>query len=92
MVAVEFQTSEKTYQSYWLEARHVGGLSSLPSKDTAIHRLAAGLARLAAFEFPARLDETTRAYFKRMADRHVGSLTYPAASCIVPLYRKDSME
>jgi acetylornithine deacetylase/succinyl-diaminopimelate desuccinylase-like protein len=29
---MDFQTSEKVYQSYWLEVRNPGGHSSLPSK------------------------------------------------------------
>jgi acetylornithine deacetylase/succinyl-diaminopimelate desuccinylase-like protein len=74
LFAMEFQTSEKLYQSYWLEVRHPGGLSSLPPKDTAIYRLAAGLTRLAQSEFPARLNETTRAYFERMASLKEGQL------------------
>jgi acetylornithine deacetylase/succinyl-diaminopimelate desuccinylase-like protein len=44
-----------------------GGHSSLPSKDNAIYHLAAGLERLADFEFPMRLNETTRAYFAGLA-------------------------
>ncbi len=74
LVAMEFQASEKLYQSYWLQVRHPGGLSSLPPKDTAIYRLAAGLTRLAQLEFPARLNETTRAYFERMASLQDGQL------------------
>ena len=63
----DFQTCEKVYQSFWLEVHNSGGHSSLPTKDNAIYRLAEGLTRLAKFEFPAHLNETTRAYFERTA-------------------------
>ncbi len=36
-------------------------------KDNAIYRLAQGLARLADFDFPVSLNETTRGYFERTA-------------------------
>ena len=56
-----FQTSEKVSMSYRLEVKNAGGHSSLPAKDNAIYRLADGLARLARFDFPFQLNETTRA-------------------------------
>ena len=62
------QTSEKVSQSFQLEVRNPGGHSSLPSKDNAIYHLADGLAKLARFDFPVQLNETTREYFRRSAD------------------------
>jgi acetylornithine deacetylase/succinyl-diaminopimelate desuccinylase-like protein len=50
-----------------LEVHNPGGHSSLPVKDNAIYHLAAALRLLAAYEFPARLNEVTRAYFERAA-------------------------
>ena len=64
----EVQASEKVYQDFHLEVTNPGGHSSLPTKDNAIYRLAAGLAKLAAYEFPVELNEVTRAYFARSAD------------------------
>ena len=61
------QTSEKNYVDFQLEVKSNGGHSSRPSKDNAIYRLAAGLERLAAFDFPVELNETTRAFFERTA-------------------------
>ena len=61
------QTTEKVSLSYQLEVRDRGGHSSVPRKDNAIYRLADGLAKLSKFSFPVRLNETTRAYFERMA-------------------------
>lgn len=66
------QASEKVYQSFLLEVRNKGGHSSLPSKDNAIYTLAAGLERLAQFDFPVDLNEVTRAYFARMAQIETG--------------------
>lgn len=67
LTAFQVQTAEKVYASFTLTVKNAGGHSSLPTKDNAIYRLAAGLRRLAAFEFPVRLNDTTRAYFERMA-------------------------
>jgi acetylornithine deacetylase/succinyl-diaminopimelate desuccinylase-like protein len=69
---LEFQTAEKTYVGIDLEVANPGGHGSIPVKDNAIYRLAAGLERLAAFDFPIRLNETTRAYFARSAAQESG--------------------
>ncbi len=61
------QTSEKVSLTYQLDVRNRGGHSSVPSRDNAIYHLAEGLVRLSKFSFPLKLNETTRAYFKRMA-------------------------
>jgi acetylornithine deacetylase/succinyl-diaminopimelate desuccinylase-like protein len=61
------QASEKVYQDFRLEVTNAGGHSSLPVRDNAIYRLAAGLARLAAFDFPIELNEVTRTFFERSA-------------------------
>jgi acetylornithine deacetylase/succinyl-diaminopimelate desuccinylase-like protein len=61
------QTSEKTYTNFRLEVTNPGGHSSLPRKDNAIYRLADGLARLAKYDFPVTLNETTRTWFERGA-------------------------
>jgi len=66
-LATSLQTSEKVSVSYRLEVKNPGGHSSLPSKDNAIYRMADGLARLARFDFPFKLNETTRGYFERTA-------------------------
>jgi acetylornithine deacetylase/succinyl-diaminopimelate desuccinylase-like protein len=55
--------------------RNKGGHSSLPEKDNAIYRLAAGLSRLAAFEFPPQLNDITRAYFTRAAPAQLDAQT-----------------
>ena len=63
----EIQASEKVYQDFRLEVKNAGGHSSLPIKDNAIYHLSAGLARLAAFDFPVAFNEITRTYFERSA-------------------------
>jgi acetylornithine deacetylase/succinyl-diaminopimelate desuccinylase-like protein len=73
-IANELQTGEKVYLSFVLDTKNKGGHSSLPVKDNAIYHLAEGLSRLAAFEFPVRLNDTTRAFFERMAGVEIGAV------------------
>jgi len=61
------QTSEKNYVDFRLEVKSNGGHSSRPVKDNAIYHLSQGLSRLAGFDFPVSLNETTRGYFERTA-------------------------
>lgn len=65
-VTMAIQTSEKIYVSFKLEVKNKGGHSSLPVKDNAIYVLASGLTRLAKYDFPVRLNETTRKYFENV--------------------------
>jgi acetylornithine deacetylase/succinyl-diaminopimelate desuccinylase-like protein len=69
---MEIQTSEKTYVSFQLEVKNRGGHSSIPIKDNAIYRLSAGLNRLAQYDFPVRLNETTRTFFEKTASIEAG--------------------
>jgi acetylornithine deacetylase/succinyl-diaminopimelate desuccinylase-like protein len=62
------QTTEKVSVSFQLEVKDRGGHSSVPRKDNAIYRLAEGLVKLSKFSFPMHLNETTRAYFERVAE------------------------
>jgi acetylornithine deacetylase/succinyl-diaminopimelate desuccinylase-like protein len=66
-VVVSLQTSEKVPANFVLEVRNKGGHSALPTKDNAIYHLAEGLTRLSKFDFPVKLNDTTRAWFERMA-------------------------
>jgi acetylornithine deacetylase/succinyl-diaminopimelate desuccinylase-like protein len=61
------QTSEKKYVTYNLEVKNNGGHSSVPVKENAIYTLAAGLLRLSDYDFPVRLNETTRSFFQKIA-------------------------
>jgi acetylornithine deacetylase/succinyl-diaminopimelate desuccinylase-like protein len=71
-IVMTIQTSEKIYSDYRLEVRNKGGHSSLPVKENAIYRLSEALTRLAKFEFPINLNETTRMYFERSALQETG--------------------
>jgi acetylornithine deacetylase/succinyl-diaminopimelate desuccinylase-like protein len=62
------QTAEKISVRFQLEVTNRGGHSSIPVPDNAIYRLAEGLLRLSKFTFPFRINETTRAFFGRVAD------------------------
>jgi acetylornithine deacetylase/succinyl-diaminopimelate desuccinylase-like protein len=66
------QTTEKLYQTFFLEVKDSGGHSSQPRSENAIYTLAAGLEKLAAFAFPVELNPTTRLYFERMASIEKG--------------------
>jgi len=61
------QTSEKVFVDYSLEVKNSGGHSSVPSKDNAIYHLAGGLSRLAQFDFPIKLNETTSTWLEEAA-------------------------
>jgi acetylornithine deacetylase/succinyl-diaminopimelate desuccinylase-like protein len=62
------QLAEKVYQTYLLEVTDRGGHSAAPRRDNPIYRLSEALQRLAAFDFPPRLNLVTRGFFERMAD------------------------
>jgi acetylornithine deacetylase/succinyl-diaminopimelate desuccinylase-like protein len=73
-MAMEIQTSEKIYASFDVTARNKGGHSSLPVKNNAIYELSAGLIRISHFDFPVRLNETTRNYFEQTASKETGQV------------------
>ena len=73
-VANVVEAAQKIYHSVSLEVRNPGGHSSLPRKDNAIYRHAAGLTRLAAWEFPVQLNEVTRGYFAALASTETGQI------------------
>jgi acetylornithine deacetylase/succinyl-diaminopimelate desuccinylase-like protein len=60
------QVGEKHFANYRLEVRNPGGHSSMPVKENAIYRLAAALQRVAAYEFPFRVNEVTRKYLEAL--------------------------
>ncbi|MEO8672392.1 MAG: M20/M25/M40 family metallo-hydrolase [Tahibacter sp.] len=67
-VALQIQAGEKVYQDFRLEITNPGGHSSRPVKDNAIVQLSGALARVGAYQFPIRLNPTTRAYFEKQAE------------------------
>ena len=65
---VSVGTSEKVGRGTRLIARGTSGHASRPLPDNAIVHLAAAVAKFGSWQYPMRLNETTRAYFKLMAD------------------------
>ncbi|MFT4076027.1 MAG: M20/M25/M40 family metallo-hydrolase [Asticcacaulis sp.] len=68
MTAFGVQAAEKVFQNYQIETTNPGGHSSQPVPQNAIYDMAADLTKLSALEFPVEFNETTRAYFTKMAD------------------------
>lgn len=60
------QVGEKVYQDYRLTATNPGGHSSQPVPENAIYAMSAALQKIADHEFPAELNETTRATFTKV--------------------------
>ena len=73
-VTLYVQTSEKIYASFMVEARDKGGHSSVPTRENAIYRLADGLIRIADYDFPVRLNETTRIILEEASEQETGQL------------------
>lgn len=65
VVIQTMHVGEKTVQNYRIETTNPGGHSSVPVPDNAIYELAGALQKIAAFEFPVQLNDTTRTYFAR---------------------------
>lgn len=66
-VMMGVQAGEKTSQNFRLEVTNPGGHSSRPVKNNAIYHLAGALTRIEHYDFPLKLNDTTRTYFSRMA-------------------------
>jgi len=73
-LALSVQAAEKHPQSYRLEVTNPGGHSSRPVPDNAIYRLAAGLLKISAYQFPFQASNITRAYFGKMAPQVGGDM------------------
>jgi acetylornithine deacetylase/succinyl-diaminopimelate desuccinylase-like protein len=71
-LAMEVDAAEKLYADYTLTVTNHGGHSSLPVPDNAIYHLAEGLSRLAHYQFPLELNETTRAYYEQTSKTESG--------------------
>ena len=68
------QISEKGIFYLTMEVKNPGGHSSQPTKNNAIYRLAEGLVKLQAYDFPAQLSGTTKSYFYTMSSVESGQL------------------
>ena len=65
---VKIATTEKFPMRVRLVARGTAGHGSVPRLDNAVAALARAVARLATWQSPLRLNETTEAYFYRLAE------------------------
>ncbi len=63
-VVYSLQAAEKTYMDFEVTTTNPGGHSSRPGPTNAIYDLARIIDRLAAFRFPQKQNEITRAYFE----------------------------
>jgi acetylornithine deacetylase/succinyl-diaminopimelate desuccinylase-like protein len=66
VVQMTMHVGEKAVQNYRIETTNPGGHSSVPVPDNAIYELADALRKIAAYEFPVMLSDTTRAYFAKL--------------------------
>jgi acetylornithine deacetylase/succinyl-diaminopimelate desuccinylase-like protein len=64
---VSVQTTEKLPFGVRLVASGVAGHGSVPLRTNAVVKIAQAVARIAAYQPPMRLNDTTRAYFERLA-------------------------
>lgn len=64
----EVQTAEKTPRRINLRATGTSGHGSIPLQDNPVGTLARAVGRLFDHEMPARLNSTTREYFRRLAE------------------------
>jgi acetylornithine deacetylase/succinyl-diaminopimelate desuccinylase-like protein len=67
VVSVKIETTEKIPRGVKLVARGTSGHGSRPRTDNAVTRIGAAVAKLGAWQTPMRLNDTTRAYFERLA-------------------------
>lgn len=67
VVTMQFQTTEKIPESVRLVVNGTSGHASVPRLDNAVAHLAAAVAKIASWQTPMRLNDTTRTYFEKLA-------------------------
>ena len=68
-IRFEIQTAEKTPRRIDLKAKGTSGHGSIPLLDNPVAALARAVGRLSEYETDVHLNETTREYFRRLAER-----------------------
>ena len=63
VIGQSVQVGEKTFANFRLETRNPGGHSSAPVPDNAIYELSRALTKVADYEFPVEMTDTTRRFF-----------------------------
>lgn len=86
---VGIQTTEKTPRRAKLIARGTAGHGSMPRTDNAVTMLAEAVAKAGNWETPVRLNETTRAYFRRMAELTDGETSWRYANIENPEHQAE---
>jgi acetylornithine deacetylase/succinyl-diaminopimelate desuccinylase-like protein len=64
---VNIQTTEKVPRRFRLVAQGTSGHGSIPRLDNPLTHLSAAVAKAGTWQMPTRLNETTRAYFEKLA-------------------------
>jgi len=67
LTSVAIQTTEKVPRRFRLVATGTSGHGSVPRVDNPLVHLSAAIAKVGAWETPMRLNETTKAYFGKLA-------------------------
>jgi acetylornithine deacetylase/succinyl-diaminopimelate desuccinylase-like protein len=80
----QIQTAEKIPRAIQLTATGVAGHGSVPLESNPIVRLSVAVARVAAWEPPIRLNETTATYFRRLAQISTGEQAARYAAVLDP--------
>lgn len=86
------QVGEKIYQDYRLVVTNPGGHSSQPVPDNAIYRMADALGKIGNHEFPAELNDTTRAYFSKAAPLRVDEVGAAMSALVADLGNAEAMK
>lgn len=96
LVSNNIATTEKVPTRARLVARGTAGHGSIPLTDNAVARLSQAVARAAGWQTPMKLNDTTRAYFERLAGvsspedaARYNSLTHPERSAAVQEYLRE---
>jgi acetylornithine deacetylase/succinyl-diaminopimelate desuccinylase-like protein len=71
---VGINAGEKTPVNYRLEVTNPGGHSMRPVKDNAIYRLAAGLLKIGAHDFPVQTTDSSIGFFTKMGPELDGAM------------------
>ena len=83
------ETTEKVPRRATLVATGTAGHGSVPRIDNAVTMLAEAVAKLGRWDTPVRLNETTRAYFQRMAEISEGDAAFRYANVENPEYQQE---
>ena len=86
---VGVQTTEKMPRRATLVARGTAGHGSRPRLDNAVHMIAEAVAKAGSWETPITFNETTRAYFERMAELNDGDVAFRYENISNPEYQAE---